>query len=139
MIITIGRKPFKGSLIDNVRGDGCGGLNIKDTRIGTEGGRTNKGGYQDFFVGGTVDYTVSGVDNEHTPKGRWAANVVISEGVVKILDEQSGVSVSTGGRIGNAEGAYAKLGASGYGTGHVKGDGGFGDVGGASRYFKVIK
>lgn len=93
MIITIGRKPFKGSLIDNVRGDGCGGLNIKDTRIGTEGGRTNKGGYQDTFVGGKVDYTTSGVETDLTPKGRWAANVVISECVVKILDNQSDAGI----------------------------------------------
>ena len=73
MIIAISRKPFKGSLIDNVQNESCGGLNINETRIGVSGGRTNKGGYQDTFVGGTVDYAKTGVDNDHTPRGRWGA------------------------------------------------------------------
>lgn len=77
MIITIGRKPFKGSLIDNVKIENCGGLNIEDTRIGTEGGRTNKGGYQNQFVGGTVDYAKTGVLSDHTPRGRWGANFIV--------------------------------------------------------------
>ena len=89
MIITIGRKPFKGSLIDNVKSESCGGLNIKETRIGTEGGRTNKGGYQDTFVGGSVDYTTSGVETDLTPKGRWAANFILDASRVSILDQQS--------------------------------------------------
>jgi len=55
---------------------------------------------------------------------------------VKILDEQSGVSKSTGGRIGNAQGVYSNQGRTGWGTGHEKGDPGFGDEGGASRFFK---
>ena len=138
MIITIGRKPFKGSLIDHVRNEDCGGLNINATRIGTEGGRTNKGGYQDSFVGGTVDYSTSGVATDHTPKGRWPANVLLSHSGAIAIDEQSGVSTSTGGRIGNAQGVYANQGKGGWKKEFEKGDGGFGDVGGASRYFKKV-
>ena len=133
MIITIGRKPFKGSLIDNVKVEGCGGLNIEDTRIGTEGGRTNKGGYQDAFVGGTVDYTTSGVETDLTPRGRWAANVVISEGVVKILDVQSGELRARGNK------GCSKGGGGMFGHAETVNDFGFGDKGGASRFFKVIK
>ena len=33
MIITVIRKPFKGSLIENVRENQCGGISITDTRI----------------------------------------------------------------------------------------------------------
>lgn len=135
MIITIGRKPFKGSLIDNVKVEECGGLNIEDTRIGTEGGRTNKGGYQDAFVGGTVDYTTSGVETDLTPRGRWAANVVISEGVVKILDVQSGIGVKT------SHYSYKRSGGDFIGgipsqenKAHWRTE-----IGGASRYFKVVK
>jgi hypothetical protein len=58
---------------------------------------------------------------------------------VAALDAQSGVSKSTGGRIGNAQGAYAHQGRTGWGTGHTAGDPGFGDVGGASRFFKQVK
>lgn len=58
---------------------------------------------------------------------------------VKTLDRQSGVSKSTGGRIGNAQGVYSNQGRTGWGTGHAKGDPGFGDEGGASRFFKQFK
>ena len=36
MIITIGRKPYKTALIDNVLKNECGGINIDQTRIGTK-------------------------------------------------------------------------------------------------------
>jgi len=95
MIITIGRKTFKGAVIDNVKDNACGGLNINETRIGTEGGRTNKGDYQDSFVGGTVDYKTSGVETDLTPKGRWGANVIINTASSRVLDEQSGGTVAS--------------------------------------------
>jgi len=57
---------------------------------------------------------------------------------IRLIDRQSGVSISTGGRIGNAQGVYSNQGRTGWGTGHEKGESGFGDVGGASRYFKKI-
>jgi DNA modification methylase len=55
------------------------------------------------------------------------------------LDEQSGSSRSTGGRIGNAEGVYSKLGSSGWSGTHEAGDPGYGDMGGASRFFKQVQ
>jgi len=58
---------------------------------------------------------------------------------IKILDEQSGVSKSTGGRIGNKNGAYSGIGVIGFTTKYEKGDSGFGDKGGASRFFYVAK
>lgn len=58
---------------------------------------------------------------------------------IKVLDEQSGESKSTGGRIGNKDGAYSGIGANGFSTDFKKGDGGFGDTGGASRFFYVAK
>jgi hypothetical protein len=58
---------------------------------------------------------------------------------VQELDRQSGVSKSTGGRMGNAQGVYSNQGRTGWGTGHIKGDPGFGDEGGASRFFKQFK
>lgn len=137
MIITIGRKPFKGSLIDHVNVEGCGGLNINETRIGTEGGRTNK----DSFDGGTVDYTTSGVEPDLTPRGRWAANVILSESVVGILDNQSGttkgtVRKPTGKSIYPTEGSSVVWNSNNVKDTTVRG---FADDGGASRYFKVVK
>ena len=51
-----------------------------------------------------------------------------------IMDEQSGESYSSGGRIGN-KGSVMNM----CGTNYEKGDPGYGDVGGASRFFYVAK
>ena len=58
---------------------------------------------------------------------------------VKELDQQSGVSKSTGGRIGNSQGAYSHLGETGFKDNAIKGQSGFGDTGGASRFFIQFK
>jgi hypothetical protein len=58
---------------------------------------------------------------------------------VSHMDSQSGVSKSSGGRIGNAQGVYSNQGRTGWGTGHQAGDPGYGDSGGASRYFKQVR
>ena len=69
--------------------------------------------------------------------GRFPANVIISEEVAPLIDQQSGVSKSSGGRT-------RKVGTSGFGklsgqqNKNIKGNPGFGDIGGASRYFKNI-
>ena len=135
MIITISRKPVEDSTTENVKRHQCGGINIGETRIGNEARFNASAGTDNRLFNSTLKVTDE--VGRHCI-GRFPSNVVIQGAVVDVLDEQRGVSKSAGGRIGNAEGAYAKLGASGYGTGHIKGDGGFGDVGGASRYFKVI-
>lgn len=57
---------------------------------------------------------------------------------VAALDQQSGVSKSTGGRIGNAKGPYTNLGSTGWSGKHAAGDPGFGDTGGASRFFRQV-
>ena len=88
-------------------------------------------------------------------EGRWPANFILThlegcdlkgedwacvEGCpAREIDQQSGVSKSTGGRIGNKGGAYSHLGETGFKDNAVKGDPGFGDEGGASRFFKQFK
>jgi hypothetical protein len=82
--------------------------------------------------------------------GRWPANVLLQHlpgcsgscepgCPVATLDAQSGTSRSTGGRIGNASGAYSHQGSTGWSGAHQAGDPGYGDVGGASRFFKQFK
>jgi hypothetical protein len=69
-------------------------------------------------------------------EGRWPANfILVGDSPVKELDRQSGVSKSAGGRIGNSQGVYSHLGATGFKDNAIKGDPGFGDTGGASRFF----
>lgn len=145
MIITIGRKPFKGTVCDNMESNSCGGINIKISRLSTQAesfidkGRESKGSAMDWSKkkanGDSKERKETIYDGS---KGRFPANVFITENTGAILDQQSGVSVSTGGRIGNAQGVYSNQGRTGWGTGHEKGESGFGDVGGASRYFKKI-
>lgn len=55
------------------------------------------------------------------------------------LDEQSGVSKSTGGRIGNKDGGSIYGGGKGLAGAYSSGDPGFGDTGGASRFFYTPK
>lgn len=137
MVITIGRKPFKGSLIDNVKDESCGGLNINQTRIGVNGGRTNKGGYQDTFVGGTVDHEKRGVSNDHTPRGRWGANFILDTAGISILDLQSGETKGkpTGKSIYPTEGSSVVWNSNNVKDTTVRG---FSDDGGASRYFFIV-
>lgn len=107
--IILARKPFKGTVADNVLQRGTGALNIDGCRVG---------------VGEPV-------------VGRWPANVVLDEGAGRVLDEQSGVSKSSGGltvgvgaQDGRVYGFGDKLGANA---------GGLGDTGGASRFFYTAK
>jgi len=81
----------------------------------------------------------TGIGHADSDGKETVANWVCEPGCpVLALDEQSGVSKSTGGRIGNKDGAYSELGRVGFTKKHEKGDPGFGDVGGASRFYKQI-
>jgi site-specific DNA-methyltransferase (adenine-specific) len=66
-------------------------------------------------------------------QGRYPSQTFCDSSIAERLDEQSGLSKSAGGRIGNKDGAYSKLGVSGFTTSFEKGDGGFGDIGGCSK------
>ena len=134
-----------GAVVDNVQDLHCGAINVDVSRIKfeTDGLRktTKRTPRDDDAVWSDKN---SGMKKENSlyadadPRGRFPSNVLITEETSKILDEQSGVSISSGGRIGNAQGVYANQGRTGWGTGHEKGESGYGDVGGASRYFKKI-
>lgn len=154
MIINIVRKPFDSGVAENISNHSCGAINISAIRVGNEArtyrGMGNKVGNQENANGSSIYWMskppttknkregASG-DVIYEVEGRWPANVLISKDLSLTLDNQSGISVSSGGRIGNAQGVYSNQGRTGWGTGHEKGDGGFGDKGGASRFFKVVK
>lgn len=107
--IIMARKPFKGSLVNNVLEWGTGGLNIDGCRIGTSGGETHKGGFQKDYVGSTVDYEKGGVETDLTPKGRFPANVIFthSAGCRKVgetTEETSNHNAPAGTFAGGEEG-----------------------------------
>ena len=153
-VIHLLRKPCsEPTVAANVLKFGTGAINIDGCRV--EGGASSGGS----ISGATALGQGSGW-NAHTnrtttidrtmPAGRWPANLVLQhlDGCVQencerdcpvvALDAQSGVTKSTGGRIGNAQGVYTNQGRTGWGTTHEAGDPGFGDTGGASRFFKQV-
>jgi DNA modification methylase len=152
--IVMARKPLsEKTIVDNVLEWGTGGINIDESRILTTdnlgGGATN---------GSVLD--IEGFDRpwmhdeekmkefgekmkqkvEHAQTlGRFPANIIFDEEAGKILDEQSGISKSTGGRSGNKEGV-GQNGIYGQYNGEVRDENpGLGDIGGASRFFYCPK
>lgn len=76
--IIVARKPFKGSLVDNVLEYGVGGLNIDECRVGDEE-RTYKGaGGSDITIAKGAIGSGVGKDLEFTVSGRFPANVILT-------------------------------------------------------------
>jgi hypothetical protein len=116
--------------------DGC---ELKGTKKVKEGKSSSAVGGSDRKVGLYKDGLKIEAENLYRGEEE-VADWACAEGCpVKTLDEQSGISKSTGGRIGNKQGAYAHQGPGGGSTDYTKGDPGFGDEGGASRFFMQFK
>jgi len=129
--IIMAMKPNEGSYAENALKWGVAGLNIDGGRIGVEQIQAHHAP-KGTFAGGEPD---RGSDtNYYTNQGRFPANLLLDEEAAEMLDEQSGISKSTGGRIGN-KGSMLNM----CGNDYQKGDPGFGDSGGASRFFYVAK
>ena len=133
--IVMARKPLsEKTVVNNVLEWGTGGINIDASRVGTDDTRSK------------ASMTALGQNsgwNKHSNKeviagsesGRFPANIIFDEEAGKILDEQSGISKSTGGRSGNKEGIW-----DGRYNGEVRDENpGLGDTGGASRFFYCPK
>ena len=135
--VVVGRKPLIGTVAANVLVWGVGGLNIDASRInpgefvqGGGNGKASKG----FSWAGDGDDTITREKVEAHNLGRWPANIILDDFTAGLLDEQSG---SVGGGFGK-RGAL-NGGATQWG---FKGENqivGYGDSGGASRFFYVAK
>ena len=135
--ICMARKPLsEKSIAENVLKWGTGGINIDGCRIGTDdvfggGAKATK------IFDGDAGYNGEGWVAGNT-EGRFPANIMFDEEAGKLLDEQSGVSKSTGGSPKNV-GIY---GGSSYNKSKTMANfdkTGFGDKGGASRFFYCPK
>jgi site-specific DNA-methyltransferase (adenine-specific) len=124
--IVMARKPFSGTVADNVLEWGTGGINIDGCRIGVNSNDTNHRSIDNKNVH-TTNFANNGnprpdkipeQESQLNSKGRFPANVILDKEAGKVLDEQSGTSKSTGGRIGNKEGAYGGIGVTGFTTEH---------------------
>ena len=147
--IVVARKPLIGTVAENVLTHGTGALNIDGCRVGTEE-RTYKssgtpGGNAVRLQGG------DGRDVENarryaeaskqlpdtTVQGRWPANVILDESQAAELDRQSGQAGGGFGRRGARENAGDEHQGFGFrATGETVG---YGDMGGASRFFYCAK
>ena len=139
--IVVARKPLIGTVAANVLEHGTGGLNIDGSRIGTAVETWPKsrmyGGKSEVSFTSSQE-TIAAQPTGEAPSGRWPANVILDPYTAELLDEQSGLSKSTGGQ--KSLGAFRN--GDVYGSGkdiREAGDPGYGDTGGASRFFYVAK
>ena len=136
--IVLARKPLIGTVAENVLTHGTGALNIDASRIGTE----------DKFGGGAKAVSIYGSDGNYQPGpnafvasqkgGRWPANILLDEEAAALLDEQSGnlaINKASFSGYRNNGGDGPSVGISG----KKNAPDGYGDTGGASRFFYVAK
>jgi len=139
--IVVARKPLIGTVAENVLTHGTGALNIDGSRIGTTEmlGRA-KGGWGNAAVGAdnygnfdSIGITVEG--------GRWPANVILDESQAAELDRQApSTPYNPAGQFGVNRKASGEIYGGGKGIANVGVPVvGYGDSGGASRFFYVAK
>lgn len=137
--ITLARKPFKGTVAGNVLEHGTGALNIDGCRVGTEGG-TRKGSFPNQPSVSAYGDGLNGAC-EITPldKGRWPANLILDEIAGAVLDGQSGEQ-KAGVAVRRNKGIVASSNVRYSGDDPTATeDVGYGDTGGASRFFYSAK
>jgi site-specific DNA-methyltransferase (adenine-specific) len=134
--IILARKPLAGTVAANVRQYGTGAINVDGCRIETDDntgrpqGADMRGG---AYVGATKKSDLVTVGHS---LGRWPANVLLDEAAAAMLDAQSGESQSP--PIGAMGGGSKRHAIYGHFAG-VPHQNGFGDMGGASRFFYTAK
>jgi len=145
--IIMAMKPNEGSYVENALKWGVAGLNIDGGRIEFQNEAdykesVTKNQHADFNSNNGIRVPTKGIyhgdfrppENYNPEKGRFPSNIILDEEAAEMLDKQSGISKSQGGRIGN-KGSLLNM----CGTKHQKGNPGFNDIGGASRFFYVAK
>lgn len=129
MIIVVCRKQIKGSVCENVRLHNTGGINILKTRIPLQTG-------EDTSVAPSKSIDPNKKESGVWKQGRWPANVFLTTPTQQKLDEQSGIQVS--GMAGNSSRGWGVANDVSLTTWKSYDSCGYGDTGGASRYFKVL-
>ena len=158
IVVTVARKPLSEStIVGNVIEHGTGGLNIDGCRVG--GGDARKiDNYQSTGPQGCIarpgdaGHAGRAYETRFTTAGRWPANLILGhldgckqEGCaagcpVAHLDAQSGESRSASGPVSykrSETSGWIERGGS-YTPGREWDAIGYGDMGGASRYFKQV-
>lgn len=133
--IILAMKSLDGTYVQNVEKWGLGGINIDESRIETNEKWSQK--CHDINSNGLLlkKGTIERLCETHHA-GRWPANIILDEEAGQMLDEQTGnLGKSLGGKSGN-ENAFC----GGFINDPYEGKKpGFGDFGGASRFFYCAK
>ncbi len=145
--VVVARRPLIGTVAANVLENGTGALNIDACRIGTNGETIATPQSDPHKRGATAgEYAISTRDTErmHAAQqasiertntlGRWPANIALDATAAKMLDEQSG---ELPGASSFSRPSIYK--ATSYTAGNAKLQLGYGDNGGASRFFYTAK
>lgn len=133
--IIVARKPFKGSLVDNVIKNGVGGINIDECRVGEEHFEQQQQHVKTKGIYGDKVLLAKSYD------GRFPANVILTydendfDEVCGGMPDTKSTTTMPNLSDKNAEsGIYSKLNAE-----RIEHLGGFNDSGSASRYFYCAK
>ncbi len=134
--IVLARKPLAGTVAGNVLKHGTGALNVDGCRVGTDDDTARARA----FVGDTAAPFGRGAamgGNGHDA-GRWPANVILDPEAAALLDEQTGESTSPAPyvRATSADSGIYGVGLGAKRAGHEQD--GYGDKGGASRFFPTF-
>ena len=146
--ITLLRKPLEGTVVDNVLKYDCGGVNIDASRIpllegentsvapiASKKGAKGSGGWKNKSE-------KTGTVTDDWKKGRWPANFILTAEAEEAIDKMSGHQKSgVAGQKSRAWGVAGegKMSSTEDGVGwKAYGSEGYGDEGGASRYFKTL-
>jgi len=151
--ITIFQKPLEGTYCDNIEKWSCGGMNIDACRvpisekdINTLNTKASKNPTTNYSDKDDKIYGVYAEDKAMPAnlKGRFPPNIIFDEFAKDVLDEQTGITKSTGGsgiasrknRARHIYSAYNDKVNDDYVNNSL---GGLGDKGGGSRLFPIIK
>jgi site-specific DNA-methyltransferase (adenine-specific) len=146
--VVMARKPFKGSVANNVLEWGTGAINIDECRISTDwkaerpeswfnSGKSKSG--KPTYGGNLKTLTESTLGERLNEGGRWPANLILDEEAGKMLDEQSGISKPSKGRVGKKGGNNGTLKNFGGSTPDYEGKWPSDNGGGSSRFFYCPK
>jgi DNA modification methylase len=160
----LARKPFKGTLVDNVLAHGCGCLNVDSCRVSTDWTERPPSWHASGHSAKPEADKIAappGIGIQCHPAGRWPANLVLSHVCrqwfalrtgddesctgercvagcpVRTLGEQGGESCSSGGMTPGVGGANRAI--FGYGDKVGANSGGLGDSGTSSRFFNQFR
>lgn len=145
--IIVARKPFKGSLVDNVIEYGVGGINIDECRVACLNDNDKKSSLVGFKEGQIQDTNVNFLASplkkaksiEELPDGRFPANTILTYDETD-FDEVCGGFPDTKSQKGNSERYLSGAKNNGkFMYGSINDTNSYNDSGSASRYFYCAK